>query len=283
MTEHNKKINFKLIGFKLGEELKDKTTLKRIDGIATAIFDFPVSYHPHQTITSARSQKIYDWVMTLGEQPIDEKEKIRLLQEFINELTEENDPLRNLLKVKEELHETNENNFKIKKDSTLSKSIEKGLLKFLKEHRPEKTVFIMMKFSGGDPDRDKKLENLYTSIKLELDKYGLEAVRADEKDYSDTGYLWDNIQIYLNGCGYGIAVLENLYYNEMNPNVALEYGYMMAKGKKVLLLKEKTFQNINADILGKIWKEFDIDDPNTVKKAIQSWMVDLGIPQIKAL
>ncbi len=277
---------------------------------------------------------------------MDEKEKIRLLQKFINELTEENDPLRNLLKENrsenykliasctacgapqgvfndedelrlkiaeqrkclncgtlfgflengkiwnlrwekrytksENTMPYHKNNFRLNEDVQL-KSLEMCIQRFKQEHDPKRTVFVMMKFSGGDIAKDTKLEKLYTSIKLELDKYGFDAVRADEKDYSDTGYLWDNIQIYLNGCEYGIAVLENLYSDEMNPNVALEYGYMLAKGKKVLLLKEKSFKNINADILGKIWKEFDIDNPTTVKKAIQSWMIDLGIPQIKSL
>ena len=169
-----------------------------------------------------------------------------------------------------------------KSEAETSLWIEKGIQKFKKEHDPSKTVLVMMKFSGGDPSKDKKLETLFNTIKLELDKYGLDTVRADEKNYSESDYIWDNVQIYLNGCNYGIAVLENLYSEEMNPNVALEYGYMLAKGKRVLLLKEKSFRNIRADILGKIWKEFEFDDHKSIKKAIQKWMVDLGITRIKA-
>ncbi len=83
-------------------------------------------------------------------------------------------------------------------------------------------------------------------------------------------------------CNYGVAILENLYLDEINPNVAMEYGYMLAKDKKVLLLKEKSFTNIRADILGKIWKGFEFDDMESVKKAIQSWMVDLNLRRMKA-
>ncbi len=169
-----------------------------------------------------------------------------------------------------------------KSEAETSLWIEKGIQKFKKEHNPSKTVFVMMKFSGGNPSKDKKLETLFNTIKLELDKYGLDTVRADEKNYSESDYIWDNVQIYMNGCNYGVPVLENLYSEEMNPNVALEYGYMLAKGKRVLLLKEKSFGNIRADILGKIWKEFEFDDHESIKKAIQNWMVDLGITRIKA-
>jgi hypothetical protein len=164
---------------------------------------------------------------------------------------------------------------------SISDSLEMGIQAFKSEHDPSKTVFVMMKFSGDDPGINDKLEGLFNTIKLALDKYDLDAVRADEKNYSATYYIWDNAQIYLNGCNYGIAVLENLYSDEMNPNVALEYGYMLAKGKQVLLLKEKSFKNIRADILGKIWKEFEIGKKGSIERAIQGWMVDLGSKQIK--
>lgn len=91
-------INFKLIGIKLGEELKHRTTISGIERIASAIFDFEVLPHPHKSITSSRSQLIYDWVMSLAEQSIDEKKKLQLLQDFINALTPENDPLRKLIR-----------------------------------------------------------------------------------------------------------------------------------------------------------------------------------------
>lgn len=165
---------------------------------------------------------------------------------------------------------------------TVSNQLRTSVTKFQNEHDPKKTVFIMMKFQGGDHQKDNKLNVLFNLIKLELNKYGLDAVKADEKNYSDTDYLWDNVQIYMNGSAYGIAILENLYSDEMNPNAALEYGYMLALGNRVLLLKEKSFTNIRADILGKIWREFEFDDIGSIKNAITAWMVDLGIPRIKA-
>lgn len=91
-------INFKLIGIKLGEGLKYDTSINEINRIATAIFDFPISSHLHGSITSSRSQLIFDWVMTLAEKAIDEQRKIQLLQEFVNSLTPENSALRKLIK-----------------------------------------------------------------------------------------------------------------------------------------------------------------------------------------
>ena len=90
-------VNFRLIGIKLGEGLKYSTSINEINRIASAVFDFEVSSHPHESITSSRSQLIYDWVMSLAEQPIKEEKKLELLQKFINALTTEDSPLRNLI------------------------------------------------------------------------------------------------------------------------------------------------------------------------------------------
>jgi len=98
-------INFRLIGIKLGEGVKYSTSINEINRMASAIFDFEVSSHPHGSITSSRSQLIYDCVMTLAEQSIDEERKFQLLQEFINALTPEDSPLRNLIKETAKLPE----------------------------------------------------------------------------------------------------------------------------------------------------------------------------------
>jgi hypothetical protein len=91
-------VNFKLIAIKLGEGLKGATSVNEINRMASAIFDFDVSPHPHPSITSVRSRTIYDWVMSLSEQPIGDEKKLQLLQEFIGTLTPENSPLRKLAK-----------------------------------------------------------------------------------------------------------------------------------------------------------------------------------------
>ncbi len=90
-------INFKLIAFQLGEGLKYMTSINEIGRMASAVFDFNVSPHPHTSITSVRSQTVYNWVMTLSEQPISQEKKTQLLKQFIDALTPEDSPLRKLI------------------------------------------------------------------------------------------------------------------------------------------------------------------------------------------
>jgi uncharacterized protein (TIGR02391 family) len=89
-------INFKLIAIKLGEGLKYSSSINEINRISNAIFNFDSIYHCPAGITSLRSLLIYDWVTTLSEQPIDEKSKLRLLDQFIDNLTPVDSPLRRL-------------------------------------------------------------------------------------------------------------------------------------------------------------------------------------------
>jgi hypothetical protein len=73
--------------------------------------------------------------------------------------------------------------------------------------------------------------------------------------------LWDNVEIHLLGCRFGIAIVETRYSQSPNPNVALEWGWMRAMGKQVLYLKEATYTDERADFLGLLVSEFDWEKP----------------------
>ncbi len=90
-------VNFKLLATKIGEGLKYDVSLNQIQREASAILNFPVSAHPNDAITSQRSQVLYNWVITLGQQPIPEREKLHLLKELIEALAPEGSPVRNLI------------------------------------------------------------------------------------------------------------------------------------------------------------------------------------------
>lgn len=62
-------------------------------------------------------------------------------------------------------------------------------------------------------------------------------------------------------CGRGIAIVEDRYAPEMNPNVAMEWGWMRGMGRRVLYLRERKFRHRRADWEGLLTEEFDWDDP----------------------
>jgi hypothetical protein len=149
--------------------------------------------------------------------------------------------------------------------------IQQSLLKFQADYPdPKKVAFIMMQF-GSTSAHDKIVQG----IRDTLAPHGLIAVRADDKEYHSS--LLPNIQTYLHGCDFGIAVFERIEQDDFNPNVSLEVGYMMAMGKDVCLLKDKTLKTLHTDLVGRLYRTFDPQDPITsIPIELTKWMKDKG-------
>ena len=80
------------------------------------------------------------------------------------------------------------------------------------------------------------------------------------------------------GCGFGVAVFERIEAEQFNPNVSLEVGYMRALSKEVCLLKDKTLTTLQTDLLGKLYRQFDPQDPErTIPNELSRWLSDKGI------
>ncbi|GGM73901.1 hypothetical protein GCM10007977_089340 [Dactylosporangium sucinum] len=151
----------------------------------------------------------------------------------------------------------------------LSKECER----FFRDHpRYEDNVFLMTRF---DP-ANKFLATLDATIRQTLRGKDLNPVRADDKMYMPDRNLWNNVCVYMLCCGKGVAILEDRAADEFNPNVALEYGFMRALNRPTLLLADKGFRNLRADIIGTLREQFDLlDIENTVPEALERWLAGL--------
>jgi hypothetical protein len=147
--------------------------------------------------------------------------------------------------------------------------------RFLTEHRDyDRNVFIMTRFSPGD----RMLAQLDESLRKTLCRHRLHGLRADDRMFASDDQIWSNVRIYMLCCRYGVAILEDRLKDEFNPNVALEYGFMRALAKPVLLLKDIGFRNVRADIVGTLHQPFDLFDIHgTLGPAIDRWVTDLGL------
>jgi CheY-like chemotaxis protein len=136
-----------------------------------------------------------------------------------------------------------------------------------------KNVFIMTRFKPGN----RHLQAIDQALRKSLAAHGLRGHRADDRCYAADRNLWDNVCIYMFGCRYGVAILEDVIQEEFNPNVALEYGFLRGLGKPTLLLKERMFHP-RADIIGTLLEEFDILDIDaSIESAIARWARDIGV------
>lgn len=135
----------------------------------------------------------------------------------------------------------------------------------------------MMKFPQKRKMSDRHvrlLEDIFEVVRAEAARHHFLARMADQKHYHDQ--LWENICVYIIGSKYGIAVLEDEVAAELNPNVALKYGFMKALDHPVALLQWSRFQHVRADLSGKLARTFDIKKgvlhKASLRTAVSDWL-----------
>jgi hypothetical protein len=141
----------------------------------------------------------------------------------------------------------------------------------------ERNVFIMMRFD----ESDRPLGHLDEILRKTLCHHGLAGRRADDQMYARDNQIWTNVCVYMLCCKFGVAVLEDRAKDEFNPNVALEYGFMRALDRRTLLLVDRGFSNLRADVIGTLREQFDFADlAGTLTPPIERWIRGLGIDVI---
>jgi len=83
--------NYSLIAVQIGDALKYEKSINEIDRIAGAIFPFRCENFPINSITSSRAKLVYDWILSLARQRMEEDERNRLLRSFCDQLSGEGD------------------------------------------------------------------------------------------------------------------------------------------------------------------------------------------------
>jgi hypothetical protein len=123
-------------------------------------------------------------------------------------------------------------------------------------------VFIMTKYcDGADAKLDAQLQNVINTVKAAVQAEAYHPYLAAETKLHDN--VWENVECLMLACARGIAIVENRFNPKLNPNVAMEWGWMRAMKKPVLYLIEKavTAEQIQPDVMGLIRSRFDWDNP----------------------
>ncbi len=138
----------------------------------------------------------------------------------------------------------------------------------------ETAVFIMTKFPDKASRRkDRELQKVIDTVISAVRGCGLDPRIASANNYH--AMLWDNVELYLLGCCRGIAIVEDKYCRELNPNVSMEWGWMRAVGRSVLFLVERGFSHFRADWSGLIKEGFTWSEPeNDIPGAVARWIDD---------
>ena len=148
---------------------------------------------------------------------------------------------------------------------------EQAIQQFHNTSAYEKSVFIMTKFPDGNDAVDNELRAVIAAVKNAITGRGYTPHLALDRKYHPI--LWDNVELYLLACSKGVAIVESKYKQELNPNVAMEWGWMRAMDRDVLYLAEETFDLARADWGGLIQDRFPWANPEpAITTAIDNWL-----------
>lgn len=131
----------------------------------------------------------------------------------------------------------------------------------------QKNCFLMMSFADTPPHKD-----VVEFLKQTMGKWGFNLLRADHKTYSDD--LLSNIETYIYGCSFGIAIVERYQNDQHNVNVALETGYFMGLQRPVCVLKEKTVGSLQSDLQGRLYVQFNQHNLEALESSLYKWLLD---------
>jgi len=146
-----------------------------------------------------------------------------------------------------------------------------SVTRLLEDHPDyDRNCFLMMSFR---PSRH--LIRIYSAIRSVMTALGFTTLRADQRRYSDD--ILTNIETYVYGCSFGIAVHERVETEAHNANVALEVGYFLGLQKPVCLLKERTLPRLPSDLAGKLYVDFDLNRLHlSLRGSLAQWLGDYG-------
>jgi hypothetical protein len=143
------------------------------------------------------------------------------------------------------------------------------------EKEVNSNVFVIMRHGPEIP-----FAEIEQTIKETLLRYSLKAVLA--RDVVFHMQLWSNVRFCMENSRYAIAVFERIIQPEYNPNVSLEFGFILALRRPYLILKERSLQMLHTDITGQVYTSFDSHNVvETVATAIEKWLEKLGHSSIK--
>lgn len=147
-----------------------------------------------------------------------------------------------------------------------------ALRSFLQEHPFDTNVFGTTRFPADELREEDPVALALTAARETCRKYGLQLHLASDRAIDDD--LWTNVAGHMWGCRYGLAIFENRIGRGLNYNLTIEVGSMLMTGRRCALLKDTSIERTPTDLVGRIYKDVDLDEPRSVTAAVSSWIED---------
>jgi hypothetical protein len=145
------------------------------------------------------------------------------------------------------------------------------LRQFLQDHPFDLNVFGMTRFpdeqDASDPD---PVAETLEAAREACAHHRLEFHLASDRKIVDD--LWSNVDAHMWGCRYGIAFFEDRRGRGVNYNLTIEVGAMLTTGRRLALLKDTSIDELPTDLVGKIYTDVDLDQPDVIGAVVHRWL-----------
>jgi len=145
---------------------------------------------------------------------------------------------------------------------------------FMEAHPFERNVFGTTRFPKDHLD---PIAPALEEARRVCASHGLEFHLAADRQIVDD--LWANVAAHLWGSQYAIAFYEDRTDTGLNYNLNIEVGSALVLGRRLAVLKDKPVEQLPTDLVGRIYKEVDLEDLTTVATELHKWIrddLDLG-------
>jgi hypothetical protein len=146
----------------------------------------------------------------------------------------------------------------------------------LADHPFDRNVFGMTRFpEDADIEQDPVAPILDVARRV-CTSHGLEFHMASGRAISDD--LWTNVAGHMWASRYGIAFFEDRLGRGVNYNLTIEVGAMIMTGRRCALIKDSSIERLPTDLVGRIYKEINLENLEEVEEALHTWVRDdLGL------
>jgi hypothetical protein len=139
---------------------------------------------------------------------------------------------------------------------------------FLNEFPFETNVFAMTRFPSRTDASDLLIPAIDAASSV-CKKHGKRLHMAWDSEIVPE--LWPNVAAHMWGCQFGIGFFEARTERGLNYNLNIEVGSCLALGRRTALLKDCSLEKLPTDLVGHIYYEVDLDEPETVTNALTEW------------
>lgn len=145
---------------------------------------------------------------------------------------------------------------------------------YLANHPFDRNIFVMMKYAR-DPYHSLIEANVRRAFR---DVKFYHPILAKDLAPAYFPTLTEAIRGSIKMCRYGVAIFTAQEGTQFNPNVAFEMGIMWEQKKDVLILKDRSLDDLFTNLTGTIYEEFDGDlnelrvDGNQLYIALRNWL-----------